>query len=1045
MALDPGFLEAQSDRYAKNMENSDQFAQNLQLEVEKINRGLEAQAYQQALSHRKSLVSNYQNNLNIGRQEDPFSFDNSKAVLDFKSSFFSEMNEYAKRMSPERKQLFDSENLTLMNGLQASAIEADKKQIAYKDEVAWKSDLFSLEQTLQSGDPNAVNSVYADIMKKQQAGVSGGIINQETFLDRLTKLDNLKDDFTKENLMFQISDAEAEAGPQEALKVVNTIKDSEVFKTMSDKDKTKINKEKIRLQKKMTAGGALNSTAIKEQSETHKQIEDDFFSGAPKTRIQDYLKSSENLEQSYFEQSKDNTLNKEAKEKAFMKATEVKMKRLSTLVALKNTSLLMSDRWDEFGETVLGKGNIYDKNNAMTTQAQFVFRFYRDLRKRFNHFKGAKDQVDYVKWIQGVMQGAPQNIQKEMDFNVGLIQSSSHKKVGDFINSLPENTRNSVKFAMEDSLRQVLTEQTLRQTLFGTQNPSTTKEQQQEIANAFDFFVSTNNIEGVQGLFNFLQENLISWEGLTKGKAPSQKVFMDTISSLSNINNQDVSNNVFTSLRMAGGTNEEKARFSQVYSKVGSEIGKWLAYNADEFDGIAKTPEALKNLLTHAVSGYLLRTSGGFSLATKSGVKIDEILGFGGIEGMVESMKQDVLKVGPHIIHKNTLDTPPKPGEQKADENTKKKMMLQTHLTNTLNLGRSSFQKVRGAEQHKKFGFDYPEQNPDLAKQYIGTILYLAGEHVKKPSDLENFRINGLRLERKEGNTWVSVQHKGEDFTFNQEDLDNYAEEFGGDPKGYWESIIDSIQNEKSGGVTLKQVLEERFGGYMNPQAIEIIAKGFIKGVKKSNSDQGKVVLDKLMKMHVEKSGGQKALQGSFTTEEFNRVQALGTSQYANELYRMKSDPTYTSDLQFKTFYGVKAEQQFTGASFARHKEMVKEMTRSFKKDPLKGGFKTNWSVDGDTLDMDFDHPHPKVGKGIRMRLTGVNTPEMKLDRVNAEKAQLFLQNAIDKAEDVKFVYKGIGVHGRIVGDLILDGQSVSKMLINEGLGVEYNYREKRK
>ena len=1041
----PDQLDAQSRRYEQSMDFSADFQKNLQLEVEKIHKGLEAQVYQQAVVQRKSLLNTYKAETAMEKQKNPFSFDNSQAVLDFSSRLFSTMDSYARRMSPERQRLFDIENQNLVNGLQVSAIQADKQQMIDKDEIAWQSDIFTLEQALETGDPKSVENIYSEIQKKQEAGVSGGIIDKMTFQKRMSQLDEKKDVFTKEHLMFQISEAEAEGGPQEALKVVNAVKDSAVFKTMSDKDKTKINKEKIRLQKKMTEGGSLNSTAIKEQSETHKQIEEDFFSGAPKTRIQDYLKSSENLEHSYMEQDKDKTLSNEARKKAFTKGIEVKMKRLSTLVALKNTSLLLSDRWDEFGETVLGKGNIYDKDNAMTQQAQFVFRFYRDLRKRFNHFKGAKDQVDYVKWVQGVMEGAPQNIQKEIDFNVGLIQSSSHKKVGDFINSLPENSRNSVKFAMEDSLRQVLTEQTLRQTLFGTQNPSTTKEQQQEIANAFDFFVSTNNIEGVQGLFNFLQENLISWEGLAKDKAPSQQVFMDTISSLSNINNRDVSNNVFTSLRMAGGTNEEKARFSEVYSKVGSEIGKWLAYNADEFDGIAKTPEALKNLLTHAVSGYLLRTSGGFSLATKSGVKIDEILGFGGIEGMVESMKQDVLKVGPHIIHKNTLETPPKPGEQKVDENTKKKMMLQTHLTNTLNLGRSSFQKVRGAEQHKKFGFDYPEQNPALAKQYIGTILYLAGEHVKKPSDLENFRINGLRLERKEGNTWVSVQHNGEDFTFNQEDLDNYAEEFGGDPKGYWESIMDSIQNEKSGGVTLKQVLEERFGGYMNPQAIEIIAKGFIKGVKKSNSDQGKVVLDKLMRMHVEKSGGQKALQGSFTTEEFERVWALGESQYATELYRMKSDPTYTSDLQFKTFYGVKAEQQFTGASFARHKEMVKEMTRSFKKDPLKGGFKTNWSVDGDTLDMDFDHPHPKVGEGIRMRLTGVNTPEMKLDRVNAEKAQLFLQNAIDEAEDVKFIYKGVGFHGRIVGDLILDGQSVSKMLINEGLGVEYNYREKRK
>ena len=103
--------------------------------------------------------------------------------------------------------------------------------------------------------------------------------------------------------------------------------------------------------------------------------------------------------------------------------------------------------------------------------------------------------------------------------------------------------------------------------------------------------------------------------------------------------------------------------------------------------------------------------------------------------------------------------------------------------------------------------------------------------------------------------------------------------------------------------------------------------------------------------------------------------------------------------------------------------------------------------VDGDTVDVDID-----LGFGIwqmneRVRIMGMDTPESRTrDRIEkkfglAAKARLksllgpkpVLQTTISKkGEDMK------GKFGRVLGDFIIDGRKVTKIMCQEGHPVPY-------
>ena len=105
--------------------------------------------------------------------------------------------------------------------------------------------------------------------------------------------------------------------------------------------------------------------------------------------------------------------------------------------------------------------------------------------------------------------------------------------------------------------------------------------------------------------------------------------------------------------------------------------------------------------------------------------------------------------------------------------------------------------------------------------------------------------------------------------------------------------------------------------------------------------------------------------------------------------------------------------------------------------------------VDGDTVDVDID-----LGFGIvlvkqRIRLYGIDTPESrtrdKEEKFYGKLAGQFLKDQCKKGSCItlRTHLDKKGKFGRILGEIIVDGVNVNKLMIEEYMAVEYDGRSK--
>jgi endonuclease YncB( thermonuclease family) len=97
---------------------------------------------------------------------------------------------------------------------------------------------------------------------------------------------------------------------------------------------------------------------------------------------------------------------------------------------------------------------------------------------------------------------------------------------------------------------------------------------------------------------------------------------------------------------------------------------------------------------------------------------------------------------------------------------------------------------------------------------------------------------------------------------------------------------------------------------------------------------------------------------------------------------------------------------------------------------------------DGDTLRVNIDSFPDIVGKNIRIRIKGIDAPEIKgkcqTEIDLAIMARDYLRNAINQSSQIELRNMERGKYFRIVGELYIDGENISKGLIKEKLANIY-------
>ena len=97
---------------------------------------------------------------------------------------------------------------------------------------------------------------------------------------------------------------------------------------------------------------------------------------------------------------------------------------------------------------------------------------------------------------------------------------------------------------------------------------------------------------------------------------------------------------------------------------------------------------------------------------------------------------------------------------------------------------------------------------------------------------------------------------------------------------------------------------------------------------------------------------------------------------------------------------------------------------------------------DGDTFRVDIDSLPPLVGKNIPIRLNGVDTPEIQgkcqYEQDLALKARDFVRKRLANAKEIKLTKLQRGKYFRVVADVMVDGVSLEKVLLDNELAYKY-------
>jgi endonuclease YncB( thermonuclease family) len=105
-------------------------------------------------------------------------------------------------------------------------------------------------------------------------------------------------------------------------------------------------------------------------------------------------------------------------------------------------------------------------------------------------------------------------------------------------------------------------------------------------------------------------------------------------------------------------------------------------------------------------------------------------------------------------------------------------------------------------------------------------------------------------------------------------------------------------------------------------------------------------------------------------------------------------------------------------------------------------------NYDADTVTFNIPNIHPLIGKRINIRVSGVDTPEIrtknKCEKEKARHAKNLVTSLLKSAKRIDLENVQRGKYFRVVADVKIDGQSLSKYLLKNGLAYPYHGKTKR-
>lgn len=105
--------------------------------------------------------------------------------------------------------------------------------------------------------------------------------------------------------------------------------------------------------------------------------------------------------------------------------------------------------------------------------------------------------------------------------------------------------------------------------------------------------------------------------------------------------------------------------------------------------------------------------------------------------------------------------------------------------------------------------------------------------------------------------------------------------------------------------------------------------------------------------------------------------------------------------------------------------------------------------IDGDTIKVDINTLPDIIGKAVKIRFRGVDTPEIRRPKCEKErelgfKAKAFVEERLQTASRIELLKIDRGNFFRIVADVVYDGKPIAQEIIAAGHGVVYDKKKKK-
>jgi len=106
-------------------------------------------------------------------------------------------------------------------------------------------------------------------------------------------------------------------------------------------------------------------------------------------------------------------------------------------------------------------------------------------------------------------------------------------------------------------------------------------------------------------------------------------------------------------------------------------------------------------------------------------------------------------------------------------------------------------------------------------------------------------------------------------------------------------------------------------------------------------------------------------------------------------------------------------------------------------------------NYDADTITVDIPGLHPLIGKKVSIRVSGVDTPEIrtknKCEKEKGRNAKKLVKSLLKNAKRIDLKNIKRGKYFRIVADVVIDGVNLTDYLVKNGLGYPYDGGTKTK